>query len=113
MSICTTYILFLESISRQVKFSEICSNKGFTHLNKRLQYFSQGKDLSDASDANDANHKQIKQDDQSSSMYMLRCVLGYAFNKQSQKYLEIKACKTLRTRYEYSMYHKRIYVLRS
>ena len=44
---------------------------------------------------------------------MFRYVLGYAFNNQSQKYLEIKACEILRTRYEYSMYHKRIYVLRS
>ena len=55
---------------------------------------------------NDANHKQIKQDDQSSSMYMLWYDLGYAFNNQSQKNVEIKACISLRTRYEYSKYHK-------
>ena len=70
----------------------------------------QGNDLSDA---NDANHKQIKQDDQSSSMYMLRYVLGYAFNKQSQMHLEIKACESIRTRLEYSIFHTKILVLRS
>ena len=42
----------------------------------------QGNDLSDA---NDANHNQIKYDDQSNSMNMLRDILGYAFNTQSQK----------------------------
>ena len=50
-------------------------------------------------------YKQIKLDNQSSSMNMLRYILGYAFNNQSQKYLEIKACISLRTRYEYSIYH--------
>jgi hypothetical protein len=57
--------------------------------------YSQGNDLSDA---NDANHNQIKLDDQSSSMNMLREILGYAINKQSQMYLEIKACESIRTR---------------
>ena len=70
----------------------------------------QGNDLSDA---NDANHNQIKLDDQSTSMYMIKDILGYFINKQSQMYLEIKACETIRTRYEYSIYHTRILVLRS
>ena len=87
-----------------------CSRRRYTHSYQETSTFHKAHDLSDA---HDANHNQIKQDDQSSYMYMLRYVLGYAFNNQSQKYLEIKACKTLRTRYEYSMYHKIIYVLRS
>ena len=48
----------------------------------------QGNDLSDA---NDANHNQIKLDNQSSSISMLKDILGYSINKQSQIYLEIKA----------------------
>ena len=47
----------------------------------------------DLGDANDAKHNQIKQDDQSSSMNMLSDNLEYTFNKQSQMYLEIKACE--------------------
>ena len=62
----------------------------------------QGKDLSDV---NECKHNQIKQDDQSSSMNMLSDNLEYAFNKQSQMYLEIKACESIRTRLEYSIYH--------
>ena len=58
-------------------------------------------------------YKQIKLDNQSSSMNMLRDILGYAINKQSQMYIEIKACESIRTRYEYSIYHTKILVLRS
>ena len=89
-----------------------CSIQSFTHFARDFN-LSQGNDLSDASDANDANHNQIKLDDQSSYMYMLRDILGYSINKQSQMYLEIKACESIRTRYEYSIYHTRNLVLRS
>ena len=53
-------------------------------------------------------HNQIKLDDQSSKMYMFNDNLEYAFNTQSQIYLEIKACESIRTRYEYSIYHTKI-----
>ena len=39
--------------------------------------------------------------------------LEYAYNTQSQNYLEIKTCKSIRTRYEYSLYHTKNLVLRS
>ena len=86
-----------------------CSIQSFTHFARDFN-LSQGNDLSDA---NDANHNQIKLDDQSSYMNMLRDILGYPINKQSQIYLEIKACESIRTRYEYSIYHTRILVLRT
>ena len=70
---------------------------------------SQGNDLSDA---NDANHNKIKLDDQSSSMNMLRDILGYAFNKQSQMYLETKACESIRTRFRIFNISHKILVLR-
>ena len=54
----------------------------------------------------------MKQDDQSSYMNMFNDNLEYAFNKQSQMYLEIKACESIRTRYEYSIYHTKILVHR-
>ena len=85
-----------------------CTRQSFTHFARDFN-LSQGNDLSDA---NDANHNQIKQDDQSSSMNMLSDNLEYAFNKQSQMHLEIKACESIRTRYEYSIYHTKILVLR-
>ena len=56
----------------------------------------------------DANHNQIKLDDQSSFMYMLRYILGIAFNKVSQMNLEIKTCISIRTSQEYSIYHTKI-----
>ena len=57
-----------------------CSIQSFTHFARDFN-LSQGNDLSDA---NDANHKQIKLEDQSSSMNMLREILEYAINAQSQ-----------------------------
>ena len=57
-----------------------CSIQSFIHFERDFN-LSQGNDLSDA---NDSNHKQIKLDDQSSSMNMLREILEYAFNIQSQ-----------------------------
>ena len=57
-----------------------CSRQSFTHFARDFNLL-QGNNLGDA---NDANHKQIKQDDQSSSMNMLRAILEYAFNTQSQ-----------------------------
>ena len=57
-----------------------CSRQSFTHFAKNFNLL-QGNDLGDA---NDANHKQIKQDVQPSSINMLRDILEYAFNTQSQ-----------------------------
>ena len=86
-----------------------CSIQSFTHFARDFNLLQDN----DLSDANDANHNQIKLDDQSSSMYMLKDILGYSINKQSQMYLEIKTCESIRTRYEYSIYHTRILVLRT
>ena len=68
----------------------------------RDSILSQRKDLGDA---NECKHNQVMQDEKSSSMNMLSDNLEYAFNKQSQMYLEIKACESIRTRLEYSIYH--------
>ena len=86
-----------------------CSIKSFTHFERDFNLLQDN----DLSDANDANHNQIKLDNQSSSMSMLKDILGYSINKQSQMYLEIKAYESIRTRYEYSIYHTRILVLKS
>ena len=56
------------------------SKQSFTHFARDFNLLQDN----DLGDANDANHKQIKLDNQSSSMNMLREILEYAFNKQSQ-----------------------------
>ena len=76
-----------------------------THSNQETSTFHKANDLSDA---HDTNYNQIKLEDQTSFMNMLRDCLEYAFNTQSQIYLEIKACESIRTRYEYSIYHTKI-----
>ena len=77
------------AIQNPILAKSSCSRQNFTQFSQEASTFSQGNDLSDV---NDANHNQIKQDDQSSYMNMLRDILGYAFNKQSQMYLENNAC---------------------
>ena len=82
-----------------------CSRRRYTHSIQETSTFHKENDLSDA---NDANHNQIKLEDQTSFMNMLRDCLEYAFNTQSQIYLEIKECESIRTIYEYSIYHTKI-----
>ena len=71
-----------------------CSRQSFTHFARDFN-LSQGNDLKWCKWC---KHNQIKLDDQSSKMYMLNDNLEYAFNTQTQDYLEIKTCKTIRTK---------------